>query len=613
MFVMCEFIKMFKFIKVNGRRAQGLMRLEENSDLLPRQSLRLISPIIWLAYIMLPFTGLSCSAHVEPLDNQDMTVNRPPGWTEETHGEKADPNYDVIFPAQKVSLLDISISKKDWETMLKDMTEMLGEFGKGQANQTKPPDIPKEALSACQGKHDKDSCSVTVEEKNSTGQCLPIAENLVCVPETEIQACAEKKEGDACTSALNGSTPGVCVLHGTTAVCVNGQKPPQAQANMKLIPRDPVYVPCTIQFEGREWRNVGIRFKGNSSLTHSWEQGTYKISFRIDTDEFENAHPEIKNQRFFGFKELSLASNFLDPSLLREKMTADLFREAGVPAPHTAFYRLYLDHGDGIQYFGLYTMVEVPDTPMLASQFKSKGGNLYKPEGPSAAWTHFDKSAYEKKSNKSKADWRDIQEAVEALNAAQSDRTKWRADLENTFDVYGFLKWLAVNTVMTNWDTYGNGAHNYYLYGIPADGGRLHWIPWDNNMSFGVEGLKPPLPFDMSTVSEEWPLIRKLVDDEVYCQAYLDEVRAFIDGAFKLEPLQARFSAEHALIKSYVVGKDGEQPGYTQLPEPKETVFTSALSTLRAYIAARHEAATEFLNYVKSKEGCLSPTDKTSE
>jgi spore coat protein H len=48
------------------------------------------------------------------------------------------------------------------------------------------------------------------------------------------------------------------------------------------------------------------------------------------------------------------------------------------------------------------------------------------------------------------------------------------------FDRDVFLKYLAVNTIIQNWDTYGRMTHNYYLYNNP-DNNLLTWIPWDNN------------------------------------------------------------------------------------------------------------------------------------
>ena len=107
--------------------------------------------------------------------------------------------------------------------------------------------------------------------------------------------------------------------------------------------KNPMWAPCTLKFEGKTWFHVGVRFKGNSTLSDSWRRGTLKLPMRFDFDEFEDKYPEIDDQRFFGFKKLGMASNAKDNSYIREKVAADIFREAGVPAAKTAFYRLFID------------------------------------------------------------------------------------------------------------------------------------------------------------------------------------------------------------------------------------------------------------------------------
>ncbi len=134
---------------------------------------------------------------------------------------------------------------------------------------------------------------------------------------------------------------------------------------------------------------VGFRFKGNSSLNFMLEPGTaLDLPFKLDFDEFEDQHPELKNQRFHGFKQLSFANNFQDPSLMREKITSDILRAAGqyVPAAKTAYYRVYTwTGGAGAQYLGLVILpkppIELPDDTLIESQFASDEGNMYKPSG----------------------------------------------------------------------------------------------------------------------------------------------------------------------------------------------------------------------------------------
>jgi len=149
---------------------------------------------------------------------------------------------------------------------------------------------------------------------------------------------------------------------------------------------NPVFVPAEVFYEGTQWYKVGVRFKGNSSLASAWKSGNMKLSFKLDFDEFEDDYPQIKNQRFYGFKKLSLKNNYNDKSMLREKVAGDIFRNAGLVGSHTAFYTLYVDYGEGPVYFGLYTLVEEVDDTVIDTQFANNDGNLYQPDGDGASF-----------------------------------------------------------------------------------------------------------------------------------------------------------------------------------------------------------------------------------
>ena len=61
-------------------------------------------------------------------------------------------------------------------------------------------------------------------------------------------------------------------------------------------------------------------------------------------------------------------------------MVPEIFNDAGVLAPDTAFYRVYVDHGNGTEYFGLYTLVESVEDTLVSPTFSDGSGNIYKPE-----------------------------------------------------------------------------------------------------------------------------------------------------------------------------------------------------------------------------------------
>lgn len=360
---------------------------------------------------------------------------------------------------------------------------------------------------------------------------------------------------------------------------------------------DPIFVPADIYYEGTQWYRVGIRFKGNSSLQSAWQNGILKLSFKLDFDEYEDDYPQIKNQRFYGFKKFSLKNNYNDSSLMREKVSADVFKDAGMAVSHTAFYQLYVDHGNGAEYFGLYTLVEEVDGEVLDTQFSSDKGNLYKPEdedGSQFIEGTFTESAFEKKTNEDEADWSDIESMFTALHSTTrtSDAESWRTNLEEVFDVDVFLKYLAVNGIIQNWDTYGRMPHNYYLYNNP-DNGQLTWIPWDNNEALQEGNGEGALDLDFSNLSSnEWPLIAKIYSDETYkakYDAYLQEV---IDDAFQTTKMEDLYDTYSALIESYAIT---EVTGYSFLGNNKSSEFSRAVSELKNHASDRATAVEKYL------------------
>jgi spore coat protein H len=358
---------------------------------------------------------------------------------------------------------------------------------------------------------------------------------------------------------------------------------------------DPIFVPAEVYYNGIEWYRVGVRFKGNSSLQSSWQNGILKLSFKLDFDEFEDDYPQIDNQRFYGFKKLSLKNNFDDKSMLREKVATDVFRNAGLVASHTAFYTLYVDYGEGPVYFGLYTLVEEVDDTVLDEQFADDDGNLYKPDGDAASFAAgtFNEDEYVKKTNEDEADFSDVQSLLNILNdgSRTTDAVAWRTNLEAVFDTDVFLKYLAVNTVIQNWDTYGRMTHNYYLYNNPENN-KLTWIPWDNNEALqdGKMGGSVALNFSDVTASQ-WPLIGYLYQDEVYKAQYDTYLGEVVDGAFNTSTMQSTYSIYAALVEEYATS---ELEGFTFLNSSSD--FQSAVGELNSHVTQRASAVDNYLD-----------------
>lgn len=483
-----------------------------------------------------------------------------------SHGSDAPPDYEVVFPQDSVNRIDITLDTEAWDALQTEMTEQFGEPGTGEMA----------------GKGGFQPGGQFPGQQGQPG----------AAPDPQ--------------RPPNGALP------------PQGFDPSQAPADRPQggMPAmdfgDTSYVKSTVIFNGDTWGSVGFRYSGNSTLQRSWSAGTKKISFRLDFDEFEDEVPAIKNQRFYGFKQISFKSNAMDSSYIREKVTADMFREFGVVSSQTAFYEVYIDYGEGPQYFGLYTAVEIVDDTVIETQFTDDSGNVYKPDGSGAAFVDgtFSEDSFEKQTNADEADWSDIEALFTALHSdiRTSDSAAWRAGLEAVFDVQAFLRWLALDTIIQNWDTYGSMAHNYYLYTDPQDG-LVTWIPWDNNMALSAaagggggdrDRVQPAggrggpgggaRELDLAAVGEQWPLIRYLADDPVYLADYQGYLEEAMTTVFRPDALAERYQAAHDLIAPYVLA---EEEGFTQLESVES--FDSAVEELKTHAKERYNAVQAYL------------------
>ncbi len=357
---------------------------------------------------------------------------------------------------------------------------------------------------------------------------------------------------------------------------------------------DPVWVPCNFRFNDTEWYNVGVRYKGNSSLQSAYQSGNNKLSFKLDFDEFEDYSSDYQNQRFYGFRQLNLNNNFDDPSLMREKVGADLFRQFGLAAAHTAFCVVYVDHGDGPQYFGVYALVEEVDDTVLDDQFADGSGNLYKPDGDAASFASgtFDEGEMEVKTNIETCNYNDVEALYDIINSSTrtSNTEQWKSDLEAVFNVDVFIKWLAANTTIQNWDTYGVMTHNYYLYNNPSDN-KLTWIPWDNNEAFQEGKQGGALSLGLTEVSSSWPLIKYIKANDEYNAKYESYLQQFIDEVFVPSTMSASYEQYANMLQEHAYA---EESGYTYIQYDSE--FDQAVSTLKSHAQSRTSAVNAYLN-----------------
>jgi spore coat protein CotH len=314
-----------------------------------------------------------------------------------------------------------------------------------------------------------------------------------------------------------------------------------------------------------------------------------KIPFRFNSDKFEDKYPEIKNQRFYGFKKLTMANSMFDSSYMRDIIAADLLAEAGLPVARTAYYEIIMEYGEGPVNLGLYVVIESIEDTVIERYFGDKSGNIYKPEGVGARLAEgtfgWIQHGFVKKNNEIEADWSDIEALYNLLHSEgrTSDPKAWRESLESIFDVDGFLEWLAISTIIQHWDSYGVMPNNFYLYNDP-DTGLLTWISWDHDVILGIgDEMTSNASLGKNEIGPDWPLIRYLLDDPTYYSRYLDYINETINGPFDPDKLEVKCRALAELINPYVVG------------ESSEAAFNWAVKRLIDRIHSRYEAAIDFL------------------
>lgn len=377
-----------------------------------------------------------------------------------------------------------------------------------------------------------------------------------------------------------------------SATTIPGVTPPPGNGGLDAVPGDPIFVEAEIKQGENTWSKVGFRLKGNASLNGSWRSGIYKLPFKLKFDEWENQYPDIKNQRFYGFKELSFVPSYGDDSFIKEKLLTQLFRNNGVMACKVAYYKVFIDFGQGLKNCGIYQAIEIVEEHMVEVQSGQKVGNVYKPE---SNLQQFLVSQFEKQNNQTVADYSDVIKFTTTLNSPLriTDNARWKKELEAIFDVKEFLRYLAVNNTVGNWDSYGVLTHNYF---IANTNGVLHWVPYDLNLSFQMRGgsnnSRFSLSMDMKEVTNQWPLIRYVVDDPEYFAYYKSAVKDFIQKDFNPTTMAAYIQKHKAILQPYFSGTGVEAPPYSHLQNPKN--FESAIAALEKYINERYQVALAF-------------------
>lgn len=318
-----------------------------------------------------------------------------------------------------------------------------------------------------------------------------------------------------------------------------------------------------VEYNGKLYKGVGVRYKGNSSYFNVSKSGDIKLPFNLDFNH------TIKDQKLpGGYDKLKLSNIFRDPSFLREVLSYEI---AGryMPAPKANFIKVY---ANGV-YLGLYNNTESIDEDFLEKHFQEEKGILIKCD---PIWS------YEESPNCPKGDKSSLQylgpdsacyrglyevkgengwlELIQLTKTLESQPEK----LDSVFDVDKALWMMAFNIVLVNLDSYtGQFCHNYYLY--QDSHGVFHPLVWDMNLSFGgfrYDGLGAALtntamqelsPFvHYKQNNEKRPLITNLLGNSLYRKIYIAHIKTILNDYFLNDAYLKRAEELQTLIDPYV-------------------------------------------------------------
>jgi len=393
------------------------------------------------------------------------------------------------------------------------------------------------------------------------------------------------------------------------------------------------YSACTIIIDGVKYSNVGIRAKGNSSLSSVASYGNDRYSFKIEFDQYQSGNS------YYGLDKISLNNLIFDNTYMKDHLTYQMMAYVGVNAPLSSFVYITVNGKD----WGLYMAAEGIEDGFLQRNYGTAHGALYKPDsmnmgGGRGAGANFDMDAFMDGGDIGRADrfggrngnnvegfggMGSADVSLQYINndpgsypnifdnaktqITDADKTRLIASLkklsegetvEAVVDIDAVIRYFVVHNFVQNGDSYtGSMVHNYYLY---EENGVLAMLPWDYNMAFGGFGGAEALggatadvnaPIDSPVTSgtlESRPMVAWIFEDEGYTALYHRYFAEYIEGYFNGGHFERMLDATVDLISPYIAKDPTAFCTYDE--------FVLGIETLRAFCLLRAESVYGQLN-----------------
>jgi DNA-directed RNA polymerase specialized sigma24 family protein len=330
------------------------------------------------------------------------------------------------------------------------------------------------------------------------------------------------------------------------------------------------------EFAGVPFTNVAVRVKGNiGSLC------TPKRSFKIDLNKL------TKGQKLGGVDELTFNNLVWDYSFLHEALGYEFFRDAGVPGPRTAFAWLSASVATRWERkpLGLYLMVESVGEEFAKEQFGSKRTPVFKPvtyelfKHLGDEWSAY-AAIYDLKTEATPEQLRRVIDFARLVSSASD--VEFAAQVGNFLDVDEFARFLAVQVLLSHYDSILSLGQNFFMYLHPRSN-KFGFIPWDLDSAWGYFWLAEKEEFERASIWHPWVgenrFIERVMAVEEFRRIYRGHLEDFLTRVFVPERLHRRIDEMAAVIRDPVAAesvfrldKFEQAVGLTPLhPTPGET------------------------------------------
>ena len=241
-----------------------------------------------------------------------------------------------------------------------------------------------------------------------------------------------------------------------------------AQSALERNPYD--YVEARFFWNGNEIP-IGLRLKGSSSMDSFRGKPSLKLDFNHIVD-------GITVQ---GQKKLNVHNMRYDPMKVSEELVYRMWREANLPASRTGYAKVTIDGTD----YGLYSLVEVPDDPLLERWYDDPDGNLYENASNYCDFDGgrrcFEAEEYDEGNH----------DALDRMIAAATTADGGMAALNDQLDWDRYTGFLAMEASIAHWDSYSFDQSNFRWYHEPTTD-RWSLIPSSTDLGFGYRPWSYP-------------------------------------------------------------------------------------------------------------------------